>query len=408
MSEKSRKTHIVAPPDCTGCSLCANVCGHDAITMVWSEEGFLIPRVNEDACINCGVCVKKCPALQPAPAYRDDLKDTVPAYGAWHRDREVHRTSSSGGIFTALAEWTIGQGGCVFGVVWKDKETAVFAKAETMEEVAPMRGSKYIMAVVGSAFREVKAELRKGRRVLFVGTPCQVNALKAYLVKRYDALLVTVDIVCHGIPSRLMWEQYISEIEERTGKTVDHVLCRDKVTSWKEYNLTVYFRDNSSETCMYWNNAYMRLFISGVAMNLCCYRCRYAALPRQGDLTLGDFWGVHQYHPSWPLREGITAMMINTPTGEHARLGILEKLNCQNVPFSEVCSGQDLLHDKGDQRVHPYRGAVISLLKRMPLDTIFSRVENVVQVAGFNFHVDTILGRFVLGMRRVFRFFLKK
>lgn len=118
MSKAEKRDHIVAPPDCTGCSLCANVCGHDAIAMVWSEEGFLIPQVDEGACVGCGLCVLKCPALQERPKVQDELRDSVPTFGAWHRDAEVHRASSSGGVFTALASWVLAQGGCVFGVVW--------------------------------------------------------------------------------------------------------------------------------------------------------------------------------------------------------------------------------------------------------------------------------------------------
>lgn len=391
MSEKSRKTHIVAPPDCTGCSLCANVCGHDAITMVWSEEGFLIPQVDEEACISCGVCVKKCPALQPAPEYQDDLKDTVPTYGAWHRDREVHRTSSSGGIFTALAEWTISRGGCVFGVVWKDKETAVFTKAETMEEVVPMRGSKYIMADLGGAFREVRAELRKERRVLFVGTPCQVHALRSFLVKTYENLL-TVDIVCHGVPSRELWQKYIQEIELRMGDEVSYVSFRDKDESWLRYNLTTHFADGRRESGVFYKNVFMRLFLSDVALNLCCYSCRYAGLPRQGDLSLGDFWGVQNYHPDWPLREGIAALLVNTPTGKTAVQAVAAQLECRQVPFQEIYAGQDMLHDKQASRVPAIRAQVLSRMSSMPLDALLDRVVHTAELAGFTLRTDRLVG----------------
>lgn len=115
-NKSNRRDHIVAPPDCTGCSLCANVCGHDAIAMVWSEEGFLIPQVDEAACVGCGLCVLKCPALRERPRVQDELRDSVPTFGAWHRDAEVHRASSSGGVFTALASWVLAQGEAVCSV----------------------------------------------------------------------------------------------------------------------------------------------------------------------------------------------------------------------------------------------------------------------------------------------------
>lgn len=392
MSEKLRKAHIIAPPDCTGCSLCANVCGHDAIAMVWSQEGFLLPQVNEDACISCGVCVKKCPVLQPVPAHQDELKDSVPTYGAWNRDRAVHLASSSGGVFTALAEWTIAEGGCVFGVVWRDKVTAVFTKAETMEEVAPMRGSKYIMADPRGAFRAVRAELRKGRRVLFVGTPCQVHALKVFLVRPYDGLL-TVDIICHGVPSRLLWQKYIRETEFRMGGKVSYVSFRDKDESWRRYNLTIHFEDETKETCFYGDNIFMSLFLSDVALNRCCYSCRYSKLPRQGDVTVGDFWGVQNYHPDWPVREGIAALLVNTPVGEAAMKAVRTEIELREVPFSEVCAGQDLLHDKGAGRVHPNRAALMSSLGKMSLQAIKERYVGTVLIGPWAVSGVSLLGR---------------
>ena len=387
--------HIVVPLDCTGCSLCANVCGHDAITMVWNEEGFLIPQVDEDACISCGVCVKKCPALQPAPARDDKPRHAVPTYGAWNRGLEVHRASSSGGVFTALAEWTISQGGCVFGVVWKDKETAIFTKAETMEEVLPMRGSKYIMADPQGAFRSVREELRKGRRVLFVGTPCQVNALRSFLVKSYENLL-TVDIVCHGVPSRVLWQKYIQETELRAGRELSHVSFRDKDEHWLRYNLTAHFVDGYKYSEFYGENVFMRLFLSDVALNRCCYCCRYAGVPRQGDLTLGDFWGVQNYHPDWPLREGIGALLVNTPAGDAALKAVRSTVECREVPFSEVYAGQDLLHDKGKGRTHPNRSALMSSMAKLNLPELRDRYVGTVLIGPWAVSRTSLMGKLFL------------
>ena len=361
MPEKSRKTHIVAPPDCTGCSLCANVCGHDAITMVWSEEGFLIPQVDEEACISCGVCVKKCPALQPPPEYQDDLRDTVPTYGAWNRDRRVHMASSSGGIFTALAEWTIGQGGCVFGVVWKDKETAIFTKAETMEEVLPMRGSKYTTAMPLYAYREVRAELKTGRRVLFSGTPCQVNALKRYLVKVYNNLL-TVDIVCHGVPSHLLLEKYIKEAEQESGNKVSYVSFRGKRHSWKKFDQICHFEDGSERVSYLGEDLYMKGFLCDLVLNHCCYNCRYAHFPRQGDLTLGDFWGADRLHEDWPIREGITVLLANSGAGREALESVQPSIATEKVPFDEVYRNQGVVFVRPHKELPKQRGRALKAL----------------------------------------------
>lgn len=401
MSKAEKRDHIVAPPDCTGCSLCANVCGHDAIAMVWSEEGFLIPQVDEAACVGCGLCVLKCPALQERPKVQDELRDSVPTFGAWHRDAGVHRASSSGGVFTALASWVLAQGGCVFGVVWRDKLTAVFTKAESMEEVALMRGSKYVPAVPGMSFREVKAELRKGRRVLFTGTPCQVHALRSYLGKRYD-LLLTVDVVCHGVPSRLLWQKFVAEAEERSDKVVRRVSFRDKDEGWLRYNLTTHFTDGSRETQPHGDADFMRLFVSDVALNRCCYDCRYAGLPRQGDVTVGDFWGVQGLHPDWPLRDGVAAVLVNSPAGEAAMAAVADVLECRRVPFREVYDGQDMLHDKGQHGVHPYRARVLRAVRRMSLARLRRRFVGTLLLGPLALRRDALLLRVLRRLRRMF------
>lgn len=401
MSKAEKRDHIVAPEECTGCSLCANVCGHDAIRMVWSEEGFLVPQVDEGACVGCGLCVLKCPALQERPKVQDELRDSVPTFGAWHRDREVHMASSSGGVFTALAEWVLAQGGCVFGVVWRDKETAVFAKAESMEEVARMRGSKYTTAMPLYVYREVRAEQKRGRRVLFSGTPCQVHALRRFLGKPYE-LLLTVDVVCHGVPSRLLWQSFVAEAEGRSGKVVRMVSFRDKDEGWLRYNLTTHFTDGSREAQLYYDTDFMRLFLSDVALNRCCYDCRYAELPRQGDVTLGDFWGVQGLHPDWPIREGVAALLVNSPAGEAAMAAVADVLVCRRVPFREVYDGQDMLHDKGQRRVHPYRARVLRAARRMSLARLRRRFVGTLLVGPLALRRDCLLLRVLRRLRRMF------
>lgn len=362
MSKKSRKLHIVAPPDCTGCSLCANVCGHDAIAMVWSERGFLVPQVNENVCINCGVCVKKCPALQPAPIHQDELKDSVPTFGAWNRDREVRMSSSSGGMFSALAELIIRQGGCVFGVVWKDRTTPVFAKAVTMDEIMPMKGSKHTMAVPMHVYREVKAELRSGRNVLFSGTPCQVNALKRYLGKEYENLL-SVDIVCHGVPSHFLLERYIADAEKRTGKIVDRVTFHGKKVSWRAYDQTCHFTDGDAHSVCLGEDEYMKAFLSDVVLNRCCYQCRYAHFPRQGDLTLGDLWGADFLHPEWPIEEGISVVLANSPKGVQA-LELLEtSIEVRPIPFHEAFQYQQSVFIRSRRYMPKQREKALAYLK---------------------------------------------
>ncbi len=291
--------HITAPQNCTGCGLCASICSQNAISMVWSEDGFPIPRVDEAACIECGLCTRRCIALEEPLKHEDDITK-VRSYAAWHKQTELHHGSSSGGVFSALAEQIFAMGGCVFGVVWKDKETAGFTKAESMEELAPMRGSKYTPAMPGTVYREVKQELAQ-HPVLFTGTPCQVHALKAYLRKDYENLY-TQEIVCHGAPSHNILRKYIKEDEAATGKEIERISFRDKPESWLQFSVTRHYTDGSSASRSLRHDPYMTMFLCNGALNHSCYNCPYAHLPRQADLCLGDYWGVQHIHPEWPIR----------------------------------------------------------------------------------------------------------
>ena len=322
--------YITPPEECTGCALCANVCGHNAIQMTWSKEGFLVPRVSLDVCVNCGACVKACPAqpthLKELHQPAEELQSPA-AFGGWNAEKDTHLASSSGGIFTALAEQVFAAGGCVFGVVWENKDTAKFTKAENKEELVAMRGSKYTQAVPDMVYREVKAELKKGRHVLFIGTSCQVYALKRYLRKDYENLLL-IDILCHGVPSRNLLQSYIREMESTAGKELARIQFRDKAGNWQRYQVKKIFSDGSTLSHVNREDMFMRIFIGDFVLNKACYSCPHARFPRVGDITLGDFWGnLQNLHPDWPIHDGIGSVLGNTPKGK----ALLQELSAKGV-----------------------------------------------------------------------------
>lgn len=370
--------YITAPTNCTGCALCANVCSRDAIRMEWSAEGFLIPKVNTESCINCGLCAKQCIALEEKPAYTDDI-ESVASWGGWNKNEATHLQSSSGGIFTALAERALMAGGCVFGVVWQDKYTAVFSKAETIEELAKMRGSKYTPAIPGKVYQEVLAELKTGRQVLFSGTPCQVHALKKYLRKPYDNLL-TIDIMCHGVPSRLILEKYIQEAENRMGKTVAYISFRDKSAGWLRYHVTCHYTDGSTSSTPQNKDLYMRLFLCDKALNYACYNCPYAHIPRQGDITLGDYWGVQKIHSDWPIDRGISAILANTAKGHQYLQQVNDKVTLCLEPFDKIYSGQSVVYVRPTRQIPSDRSCVLAMLPLWELDKVRKRLADRVRI----------------------------
>lgn len=393
------QNHITAPQNCTGCGLCANVCSKNAIQMVWSKDGFLIPKVNNDACVNCGLCVKQCIALEEKGAYSDDLTSVV-AYGGWNKNEDTHLKSSSGGIFSALATKVITQGGIVFGVVWKDKLTSVFDKAETTEELALMRGSKYTPAIPNDVYRNVKQELKSNRPVLFSGTPCQVHALKKYLGKDYDNLL-TIDIVCHGVPSHLLLEKYISEVEKNVAKKVAYISFRDKPEGWKNYHLTLHYEDGTTTSVSSQNNIYMKLFLSDKALNYACYNCPYAHFPRQGDITLGDFWGIERHHSDWPIDKGIAAILTNSDKGKKALQQVSDLIVFKEEPFSHLYSGQEDMYTRAPKQIPNDRALVLEKLQEWPLKRVVDKIINTVKIRGFRLKRYGVIHKILLKLKKI-------
>ena len=398
--------HITPPENCTGCGLCSNVCSKNAIHMEWSKDGFLIPQVDAEACINCGLCVKMCPAQPEAMAaeqYRDDIESVV-AYGGWNNDKDTHQNSSSGGVFSALAKQVFNDGGCVFGVVWKDKETANFAKAENMEQLAPMRGSKYTQAVPDYVYREVKHELHTGRQVLFSGTACQVYALKKYLRKDYENLL-TFDIVCHGVPSRKLLQAYVKHYEQEQGKELKEVYFRFKDGNWQGYKVQKRFTDGTVLNHPNGQDLFMRLFIGDKMLNKACYNCPHAHLPRPGDLTLGDYWGdLQALHPDWPIKDGIGSLVANSAKGQSVLESLAEegKIALHREPFINLYNGQhrSYLREPGNA-IPKEREAALHALDIHSLEKVFDQYCNRTKIGPFLFRTNGILYKVLIFPRRV-------
>lgn len=398
---KMNSKHIVRPENCTGCALCANVCPKDAIVMQWNTEGFLSPRVDAERCVQCGLCVKQCPALGERPTYEDN-PDTVVSFGAWNKDEEIHLKSSSGGVFSAVATEVLARGGCVFGVVWETPTKAVYAKAETEEELAPMRGSKYTQAVPGYVYRQVLAELKAQRPVLFSGTPCAVNALRKYLKVPYENLL-TIDIVCHGTPSHLLLEKFVGEDEARSGKKITHVSFRDKPEGWQRFHVTRHYEDGSRASCAQQEDVYMGLFLCDKALNVTCYNCAYAHFPRRGDISLADYWGVERNHPDWPIEQGISAVIANTDKGLDILRQVAPSVQLQEEPFSLIYAGQGVVYIRPPKQVPTERSAVLTTLQQLPLQTAYHRYVLSVKIGPFRVLKTSLAGQAQALLMRICR-----
>lgn len=302
--------------NCSSCGACANICVHGAITMRLDKEGFYRPFIDKEKCIKCGACEKVCPWNKSIinPNNAEYNPKTIAAYA---KDENIRTRSSSGGIFSVLAEKILDEGGAVVGVAQLGTIDIGHIVVDNRSDLARLRGSKYVQANVGFIYREVRDLLKKKRKVLFSGTPCQVAGLYAVLGDlRSSENLVTVDIVCHGTPSVKLLKKYVIDIEKKFHKNIDHITFREKNTGWKSYSLKHCFNEGDSIIVPHGQSKYMDLFLSRICQNTSCDACHYRRLPRIADITLGDYWGISKYHPEMDDDKGTSVVLLNTEHGK--------------------------------------------------------------------------------------------
>lgn len=296
---------------CTGCTACASGCPKDAIAMARDKEGFAYPAVDPDACVRCGRCTAICPIL-----HEREPKPLPAAFAAWNRDEAVRRDSTSGGVFTALADYVLESGGVVYGAAMDGRQHLRHVACFRKEELWRLRGAKYVQSDLGETFREIKMILAARRPVLFSGTPCQVDGLYRYLGCRPEKLL-TCDLVCHGVPSPGVWEDTARSIEARKHKGLQAVRFRNKVTGWKDSHFTAVYEDGTVDTVPLFRTEYGRAFGRALFLRPSCHHCAYTNLNRPGDFTLGDFWGLGPDELPEQQEKGVNLLLVNTAHGSH-------------------------------------------------------------------------------------------
>ena len=312
--------------NCSSCGACANVCAQNAISMQLDGEGFYRPVIDAEKCVKCGACERACPWSNAVE--NPNLASEKPAtFAAFAKDESVRLESSSGGIFTVLAEKVLDDGGVVVGVAQTGQTRYGHIIVENKADLVKLRGSKYVQADVGSVYREVRAKLASDKKVLFSGTPCQVAGLYAVLGKAaHSADLFTIDIVCHGTPSVKVFEKYVRELEENRGASFESLNFRDKSTGWGGYSLLHRFKDANPLQVIHGRSKYMRLFLSRICQNTSCDTCHYRKMPRIADITLGDFWGVSNYHVEMNDNKGTSVVLLNTTPGSILFNSIADKI----------------------------------------------------------------------------------
>ena len=306
--------------NCTGCHACWAVCPRNCIQMIPDEEGFLYPNIHLNGCIDCGACEKVCPVLHPA-----DISFPLKVYAARNEDETIRMSSSSGGVFTALAEEMIQRGGVVFGASFNEDGQVVHSMTDQWEGLAAFRGAKYVQSLIGEVYLQVRRFLKQGRWVLFSGTPCQVAGLKHFLRTTYERLL-TVDVVCHGVPSPLVWQTYLDSINPRKER-ITTLSMRDKSHGWKRYGMEIRTEDTVLYTGKAADNLYSQGYLDHLYLRPSCHACPAKKGRSHSDFTLGDFWGIERVHPSIDDDRGTGLVLVNSLAGMnfYRSLRVLDK-----------------------------------------------------------------------------------
>lgn len=337
--------NIKSKEECCGCSACVQRCPKQCIKMLEDEEGFLYPKVDETKCINCHLCEKVCPVVIQA-------KPRMPmeSFAAYNMDDGVRKDSSSGGVFTLLAEKVIAEGGVVFGATWNEKWQVVHTYTETKEGIAQFRGSKYIQSIIGETYKQAETFLKSGRKVLYSGTPCQIAGLRLFLRKEYDNLL-TIDFICHGVPSPGVFRWYLQEeitnyaarkgrkntvsflpihsipegdVLMPEGLSINGIRFRDKCSGWKKFSFVLLLAEASAEgkqnsvslSYTLEQNSFLKGFLNDLYLRPSCHKCPAKSLKSGSDITIADYWGYKDTPNITDTDEGISAVLINTVKGQ--------------------------------------------------------------------------------------------
>ena len=320
--------NISAFHKCANCGACSNLCPQSVITV--EQDGlFYKPVVHEDKCMHCGLCSKRCPV-------NAETEDFAPMYACagWHKLPQVVYNSSSGGVFHGLAEDTIARGGVVFGAVYTgDCREVRFASSDEVE-LAQLRKSKYVESLVGEAFARVKAELAKGRDVLFCGTPCQVAGLYAFLGHRPERLLAC-DFACGGLPSHKVYQDYLQEMEKKYGAAAVSMDFRPKTHGWRRYAVQIRFKNGRSYNHLGTEDPYLRSFLYGkYTVRDDCLDCKFSD-HHAADLTIADFW-LNTKLSVLDNSDGVSLILCNTPAGKQAVERIRTQYELWEVPVSDA------------------------------------------------------------------------
>ena len=329
--------------DCCGCNACGDICAHNAILFKTDIEGFWYPEIDKDKCTDCGLCEKVCPIINIKALKKNDLEQSI-CYAAEHKNLEVVFDSTSGGAFSALADSMYKENGYVGGAVFNDDFSIKHFISNDKQDLSRLRSSKYAQSDLSGFYTEVKQILENGEKVLVCGCPCQMAALRAFLQKDYENLIIA-DFVCLGINSPKVWRKYLDSFEERYGSPVVYAKSKSKEYGWRNLTQKVVLANGKTvfeagNVNNYFSKSYRH---ARVISRPSCYDCQFKGFPRIADITLADFWGIENVDKSPDKDLGTSLVMINSQKGLVYFEKTKQRLNCIQKPFNSILQGNKAL-----------------------------------------------------------------
>jgi len=335
--------NIIRKEDCTGCSACVDICGHKAISLETDIEGFWYPKVNSELCSNCGLCEKTCPELNIEELKKHGTNEVPIILASYLEDNKIRIESTSGGLFSALANNMYDSGGYVGGAVYTEDFAAKHIISNNREDLLRIRGSKHFQSDMTGLFIQIRKLLVSGEKVLICGAPCQMAGLRLFLGKEYEEL-ITVDFICLGINSPKIFHKHLESLERQYGAKVISVQGKNKDLGWRSLAYKIKFANNKVYLCEGKKDNFIRGFIETYCnCRPTCYECKYKGFPRISDITLGDFWGIEKVDSTMDDNRGTSAVLINSPKGIAFFASITSLLKTKEVTLYDVLSGNQAL-----------------------------------------------------------------
>lgn len=330
--------NITNKADCCGCNACGDICPKDAITFKTDIEGFWYPEVNKDKCIDCGLCDKLCPELHISDLKKNDYPQPKNAIAAIHKNMRVRWDSTSGGAFSALAEGMYKKGGYVGGAVYTENFGVRNYISNNPNDIEKLRSSKYLQSNAEGLYKEIKALLINGENVLVCGTPCQMTALRSFLRKDYENLII-VDFICRGVNSPKVYRKYLDSLEKRHDGKVVYVKAKNKELGWRNLTRKVVFDNGKSYYGVSMEDDFRRGYHTNVYCRPSCYSCNYKDFPRMSDITIADFWGIENVDSNLDNNIGTSMILLNSKKGERYFEEIKDLLEFKVVSLESTFKG---------------------------------------------------------------------